>query len=312
MKTQQLLYILFILLISNPVLAINWGKISGKQITLFYPGQSSWEWLLTENDHSGAKNIRKGKTCNECHADEEQEMGAKLLAASQSKSTLLTGKPASINAHVKMAYDSENFYVQISWKDGKTLGTEKIDKDFASRVTLMLDDGHVTEATRAGCWGACHDDAMAMPSAVDGKDITKYLARSRTKVKRSGGGENYKTTADLKQMIDDGVFMEYWQARLNAGQSSVAVDGYVLDQRHTNDKPLVAVSAELKDGTWIVELSRKLQTDHPLHKNIVAGQLYTIGFAIHDDYANHRHHFVSFGRSFVLDQGEADFVVNRQ
>jgi cytochrome c-type protein NapC len=151
-----------------------------------------------------------------------------------------------------------------------------------------------------------------MPSADDDKDITKYLARSRIKVTRTGGGENYKSAAELKQMIVNSIFMEYWQARLNSGQPAVAVDGYILDQRHTNDKPLVAVNAEIKDGHWTVQLSRKLQANHPLHKNIVVGQTYTVGFAIHDDYANHRHHFVSFSLRFALDQGEADFVVKRQ
>jgi cytochrome c-type protein NapC len=106
--------------------------------------------------------------------------------------------------------------------------------------------------------------------------------------------------------------MEYWQALLNTDKPPIAVDGYILDQRHSNEKPLVIVNTKINDGVWTVELSRKLCTNHPLHKNIVAGKHYTIGFAIHDDYANHRHHFVSFGRRFVLDVGDADFVVKRQ
>ncbi len=312
MKTAKHYLTLLLFFISNTVLAIDWDKVPGKQISLFYPGQSSWEWLLTGNDHSGAKNIRKGKTCIECHQDEEQEMGSKLLTASQSQLPLLANKPVSIQATVKLSYNSENFYAQVSWKDGKTQGTEKIDNDYASRITLMIDDGHVTEAARAGCWGTCHDDAIAMPSAEDNKEISKYLARSRTKVTRAGGGENYKSAKALKEMINKGVFMEYWQARLNTKQPAIAVDGHILDKRHRNNQALVAVTAQMINGSWTVQFSRKRIASDSLHKDIIAGKIYSIGFAIHDDYANHRHHFVSFGRSFVLDQGDADFVVISQ
>ncbi|MCH9697284.1 MAG: cytochrome c-552 precursor [Gammaproteobacteria bacterium] len=312
MNTYKRLSIVILLFVNNTAFAIDWSKVTAKQMTLFYPGQSSWEWLLTANDHSGAKNIRKGKTCIECHAEEEPEMGTTLLATSQTQLALLKGKSGSMLASVKMAYDTEMIYVQISWKDGKTQSTEKIDKEYASRVTLMLDDGHVTEAARAGCWSTCHDDAMAMPSADANKDISKYLARSRTKITRNGGGENYKPAEDLNAMISNGIFMEFWQARLNTDQPAIAVDGYILDQRHRNEQPLVTVKAALNDGRWTVEFSRKLLANAPLHKNIISDQSYVIGFAIHDDYANHRHHFVSFGRSFVLEQGDADFVLKRQ
>ena len=33
---------------------INWASVPGKEIVLFYPGQSSWEWALTASDMSGA------------------------------------------------------------------------------------------------------------------------------------------------------------------------------------------------------------------------------------------------------------------
>jgi len=300
---------LLIVAFCQSALAINWDSIPGQQLTLFYPGQKSMEWVLTKADHGGAKNIRKGKRCLECHADEEQEIGATQLADSQKLSALLTGKPGSINALVKMAYDQNDFHVQISWKDGKTDSAKKMDAKYASRVTLMLDDGHVRAATLAGCWATCHDDAIDMPSAPQETEISKYLAKSRTKLKRSGGGESYKKPEELSKLMADGVFMEYWQARLNVGQPPVPIDGYILDKRHTNDTPVVATKAEYKDGKWIVEFSRKRVIDQPKHKNIVAGQTYTIGFAIHDDFANHRHHFVSFGRSFVLDEGDADIVV---
>lgn len=54
-------------------MAIDWDRVKEKNIILFYPGQSSWEWVLT--DHSASKSVKKGTDCLECHEDEEQEMG---------------------------------------------------------------------------------------------------------------------------------------------------------------------------------------------------------------------------------------------
>ncbi len=300
---------MFACLTSGSALAVNWDAIPPKTVTLFYPGQSSWEWLLTADDHSGSKRIRTGKRCIQCHEGEESEIGTKMLAASRAKLAVLNNKPASLDSSIKMSYDAELFYIQISWKDGKTDGSDKIDKDYASRVTVMFDDGNVTEAGRAGCWGTCHDDAIDMPSADSDTEITKYLARSRTKLSRSGGGEHFKPTEELSELIQQGMFMEYWQARLNPAQSPEVIDGYILDKRHRNQDSMVTANAQLANGVWTVQLSRKRITGDPRHKDIVPGQTYSFGFAIHDDYANHRHHFVSFRRSVVLDEGEANFVV---
>ena len=43
---------------------IDWAKVPGKTVTLFYPGQSSYQWL--RNDHKGDKGAdatRRGSTC---------------------------------------------------------------------------------------------------------------------------------------------------------------------------------------------------------------------------------------------------------
>jgi cytochrome c-type protein NapC len=61
-----------------------------------------------------------------------------------------------------------------------------------------------------------------------------------------------------------------------------------------------------------VELSRPLVASGTNQKSIVAGRTYTVGFALHDDYADHRHHYVSFEHTLVLDAGAADFVAAKQ
>ena len=42
-----------------------------------------------------------------------------------------------------------------------------------------------------------------MASAQQGKDLTKYLALSRSKVTRQGGGENFKSSAELDEALNE-------------------------------------------------------------------------------------------------------------
>lgn len=304
----QLGTIVLFSIVSSPALAIDWGGIQGKDVVLFYPGQGSWEWMLTQSDHSAADDFREGKNCIECHAKEESDIGAKIVSGEKLEPNPIAGKPGSITVNIKTAHDGEKLYVRFEWTEPPAAEGPKKDPDHKARVAMMLDDGHVAEAKRAGCWGACHDDAIGMASAPAGKEITKYLGQSRNKVTRSGGGENYKPQADIDKLLNDGVYLEYWQAKIKNDGSPVAVDGYILDKRHKNDAPAVEVQAESGGGKWVVTLSRKLTAAGPRHKDITPGNTYNIGFSIHADHTDHRYHYVSLEQTLALDQGNADFV----
>lgn len=64
---------------------IDWSKLPASTVTLFYPGQSSYEWLRNNHkdgkDGKGAKAVQRGETCIKCHVGEEKELGAKLVMA---------------------------------------------------------------------------------------------------------------------------------------------------------------------------------------------------------------------------------------
>lgn len=307
-KLTLALFTVPLLFVASSVQAVDWGSVQGKDVVLFYPGQASWEWALTQSDHSGAKKFREGKDCTECHKQEEGDIGAKIVSGKKLEPNPIAGKPGSVTVNVKTANDGDKLYVHFEWTEPASAGGNKMDADVKTRVTMMLDDGHVTEATRAGCWGTCHDDAEGMASAAAGKEITKYLAQSRTKVTRSGGGENFKPQAELDKLLSDGVYMEYWQASIANDNSATPVDGYILDKRHKNDTPAVAVQAEFNNGKWSVTLSRKLTGAGAHHKDVTAGKTYSVGFAIHADNVKHRYHYVSLRHTLALDQGSADFV----
>src|ERR1035437_7075024 len=58
---------------------INWSSVPGKEVVLFYPGQSSREWALTNADMSGADDSKKGKDCAPCHIGEEKDLGPQIV-----------------------------------------------------------------------------------------------------------------------------------------------------------------------------------------------------------------------------------------
>lgn len=299
-------------LVTAPAWAIDWAKVPGKTITLLYPGQASWEWALSKDEHSAAPKFREGKNCKACHQKEEEQMGKAMASGQRNEKKPIPGKRGSVPLDVRFAHDGQKLYVRLEWPDVGAAGGPKMDKDFIGRVTMMMDDGKVVEFTRAGCWSICHDDVNGMPSAVDGKDIHKYLARSRTKVTRQGAGDNFKPQADVDAMLAEGQFVEYWQARLKAGGTAVAADGRALEKRQDNPAPKVTVDSKLAGGKWVVEMSRPMALGTKGYKDIAAGKTFTVGFAVHEDSSNSRYHQVSLEYTMALDGGDADFIAAKQ
>jgi cytochrome c-type protein NapC len=296
-----------LLLATTPAVAVDWSAVKEKQITLLYPGQASWEWVMTQSDHSGAAKFREGKTCSGCHEGEQADMGKALLSGThKAESAPPKGRPGSQTLFVKTAHDAERLYFQLRWKPAAASGV-KMSKD-AAHITVMLDDGGLKESARAGCWASCHDDAVGMKSAPAGSEITKYHGGSRVKLTRQGGGVNYKPAADLEAALKNNAYFEFWQAVLNPGQPAKPVAGYVLDQRKAHAASKLEAQATFANGEWTVTLSRPLKPAGPGEKTLAAGKDYSVGFALHDDYANHRYHHVSLGNSLRLDSGAADLV----
>lgn len=134
--TKQYISSLVLLCLSLSVNAIDWNKVEAKQVSLFYPGQSSWEWILTKSDHGGAKNFRKGKSCRECHQGEEKDMGNLLVSGKRLEPDPIAGKRGFVDVSVKTAYDDKRFYIQLSWPESTANALLKKSKD-QTRVTAF-------------------------------------------------------------------------------------------------------------------------------------------------------------------------------
>lgn len=300
---KKLYFALMISLLSSPAYAIDWSKVDGKELTLFYPGQASWEWLLTK--HKGSKSLRKGAPCMECHETEEKQMGNTLASGKKLEPTPVAGKPGSVKMTVKAAVDAQFLYIQAQWQDPGFNSGQKQDSKHESKLALMFDTGKVKAASVAGCWGVCHTDASNMPAA-DGAKRELYVSKSRQKLTRNGGGDNIVSKGVLSDLLDDEGFMEYWQARFTQDGNATAVSGYILEERHAHSSSPVTVTAQNKNGLRTVEFKRKIRAKGQGIKTLNADTPLQIGFAIHDDYTTGRFHYVSFGQSLSLNNSNAD------
>lgn len=269
---------------------------------LMYPAQTSWEVLMTQNRHSGRRRFLEGKDCFACHGNiDEHPLGDELVHAEKFKEPEpIPGKPGFVDLQVKTAHDADNLYVRLELDPGMQPDAG-MDKDFETKVSMIIDDGTVADTKRSGCWTACHDNSVSMSRGI--AYITKYLNVSRV------DGGDIASAEKLASLKADGQYLEYWQARLNPGAKAVPVDGYILEKRVENEKPVVKVDAtQTKAGVWTVTFTRKLIAG-PGHKDIEPGKTYNIGFSVHAGHTAKRFHYVSFERKLVLDSGEADFVV---
>lgn len=284
--------------------AVDWAKVPEKNITLFYPAQISWDRLFTPGRHSGQRRYPE-KTCVGCHGDiDEGPLGDSLVDAEKDKEPApIPGKPPFVKAKVKTAHENGQLLVRLEFDPGKQPNIA-MDKDFETKVTMILDDGGVKEAKQAGCWLTCHSDVESMRWSVTG--TTKYL--TETRIPKSGG-DIIKPPEELAKMRAAGNYLEYWQARINPGKPAVAVDGTILEKRVANEKAAVKATATVTKGVYTVILSRALDAG-PGYKKIVPDKKYTVGFAIHAGHANQRFHYVSFERSLMLDgiEGIADLL----
>ena len=107
---------------------IDWSGITGRTVTLFYPGQSSMEWMLGRN-HSGKRAFNSGDRCFDCHEKELVDIGRKIISGEKElgdgsmEPTLIPNKRGSFPVQVQTAHDDENLYMRFSWADSEHSNT---------------------------------------------------------------------------------------------------------------------------------------------------------------------------------------------
>ena len=319
-------------------LNVNWNKASSTDISVFFPGTASIEWILGRH-HGGKRAFTKGDRCIECHAEEIADIGQNIVTGESEKElepNVIPNKRGSIDVSIAATHDSESLYLKFSWPDGEHAPAPfvdggKMDPENKMKLAFMIATDDVEFADRAGCWGTCHADANSMPFApeqevLSGSDlakrldfnngVTKYLKETRSKLelkgrrgKALGGWDKLKSAEEIAEYQKAQQLMDI--VRYSSGTKQVE-DGQILDQRLMHGGQGAQAVASLKNGTWSVEIKRKLISSKPGDVSIEAGKVYNFGFAIHDDYSDARYHHVSFGYKLALDNNEAEINAVKQ
>jgi nitrate/TMAO reductase-like tetraheme cytochrome c subunit len=319
---------------------VDWVNVPNREVTIFYPGQASMEWIFKGSEHGGKLPFKAGDRCVECHDNETADMGLKIVTGEKLESTVIPDKRGSIAVNVQAAHDDEFLYMRYQWQDTSHTPVPfvdggKMDPDNQVKIAMMFSDdnareeddhtGSVMYSGRTGCWGTCHHDAKDMPDAPTQEDIDayeqkdqidmkqgirKYLTESRTKVevagrrgKKRGGWNKLKTPEEIQAELDAGRYMDLVRYKAGTKESE---NGYILDDRIMTGGEEVLFNSTLENGLWVVELKRKLNSAEAGDISLESDKLYNFGFAIHDDYTNGRFHHVSLGYKLGFDNDAAE------
>lgn len=252
----------------------DWSKIPPKKVTLFYPGQSTYQWLRGPEHKKGAnKKVAAGESCVSCHEGEEADIGKKIASGQRLEPNKLAGKNGTVDLNVQIAYDDKNLYYRLQWKtknnypgtaypfyrfDGKEwkkYGEPRLNKAvhegkqpavYEDRLSIMLDDGKVPHFKEQGCWITCHNGMrdtqgaatkeQVQANALLGKkeDVRKYLPTTRTD--ELATWDKTKSADDVAKLKAAGGFLELMQWRAHrSNPAGMADDGYVLEYRNFDD-----------------------------------------------------------------------------
>ncbi len=316
---------------------ITWETVTPKDITLFYPGQASLEWVLKGSDHGGARVFKKGEPCSECHRGEEADMGAKIVSGEKAETVIIANKRPAIQAKIQTAHTNGKLYIRMQWPDSEHTPMPfveggKMDPENKIKLAMMISGDGLDMPQTAGCWATCHHDNRYMPDAPDGtaidnngdiasridaiseNGVTKYIPETRGKLEikgrngaKRGAWDKLKSDEEVTTLLENGSYMDL--IRYNSG-SNTAENGYILDQRIMGKGSNIEADGQLKDGIWTVVFSRDLAGNNVNGDiAITTGKIYTVGFAIHDDYTDARFHHVTLDYKLGLDNPEADLNV---
>jgi len=257
---------------------------NSKEVTLFYPGTTTAEWLV--ENHPGSQPLRQGAGCQQCHRGEEAAIGQSLAGEFQ---------PASRRVDVSFSRDADSLRVQLRWKGQRN----------DQALSMMWGKGGDETFRRGGCFAACHDDMSGMPGNR-GQQTGKYLWSSREQRQQIGRPAIAKDQAALAKMMEQGKFVVMWHVDLNSGKARTAT---LLDQVNWRAEPAFRASTRFENGWWQVDLRRSLthQASHVLPFD-PEGQ-YTFGIAINGADNAGGGHWVSLPLTLRSSGEDSDFKV---
>lgn len=233
----------------------DWSKIPVKTVKLFYPGQSTYDWLVTPDHKKGDKQVKQGKACVSCHDGDEADIGKNTVSGKNIEPTPIPGKKGLIELAVQAAHDADSLYLRFQWKsqmnregrmhdymrfDGKgwkfwgghrlkeAVKTGKEPPLYEDRLAIMLDDGKVPLFAQQGCWLTCHNGLRNMPGEPKKEEVEKHPYLGKDGLKKDEilkflpatrtDGKSWaavKSKDEIAKLKKDGQFLDLMQWRVH-------------------------------------------------------------------------------------------------
>lgn len=245
-------------LIAGPALAadpasIDWSQVPTKSLTLFYPGQSTYQWLRSPEHKNADAQTKEGEACIACHKGEEEKLGNKLVQEDPLEPTPLPGKNGVVKVALQAAHDDDYLYLRAQWKtnmnregrmhdymrfDGKDwkfygghrqvekIQTSKEPPLYEDRFAIMIDDGKVPMFKTQGCWLTCHDSERHMEERPDADEVKAHPFLGKIKKKKDirkfipasrtdeeVSWDTVKSPDEIAELKSKGVFLDLMQWR---------------------------------------------------------------------------------------------------
>jgi hypothetical protein len=254
--------------------AINWKTVPSTSIPLFWPGQSTYQWLRSA-EHPGAQPTAAGAPCVACHKGQEERLGKALVKGHKLEPTPVPGRDPAKELRFQVAYDDQNAYFRFQWrtannypgehypmlrydgKDWRPYGGPRLSKPvqggaqpplYEDRLAIMIDDGAVPQFAAQGCWVTCHDgqrDSRGQPTPAQVKesqffkvikqtDVRKYLPATRTD--KLASWDAPKSAEEIAKLKAERHFLDLIQWRAHRSNPvGMGDDGFVLDYRRFDE-----------------------------------------------------------------------------
>ena len=308
---------------------VDWHTVSIKNIPLFYPGMTSWEYLVEQDHATGANAVARGeKACQDCHV---KDGGFDIFADDilkgkiriKSRNVALEPEPPKgitgfKDIELQAAYDSKNLYLRLKWPspEGASFKDPSLDaKGLSDRVAIQL-NGNLRSFSKAGCFVSCHSDLANMPDSPSEDEVSAnpfYAKQKRKDVRlyayftRGRGWASLKPEQEMEKYLKAGGFIDLWVAGFK-GKDVVTSDESIFYDRVKDSSQDLSAQGAWQDGFYTLVIQRKLTTLDRMDIQLREGKTFTIGLALYDNRNGHRNHFVSFPMSVTLGRGQAEIT----
>ncbi len=231
----------------------DWSQIPTHTVKLFYPGQSSYDWVKSPAHRRADGKVKEGDSCLSCHEGEEEELGETLVMDGRLEPTPIDGKHGVTELKVQAAHDAENLYLRFQWNTqmdrpgqfhdymmydgekwgfiGGDRGSDKVRSGaepplYEDRLAIMIDDGKIPLFQNHGCWMTCHTGMRDMPDEATRDQVQAHALLGdvlkqtdvrkylpNTRTDEAASWDKTRSQEEIAQLKAAGEFVELMQWR---------------------------------------------------------------------------------------------------